>query len=62
MKLVDKMTVILPEPIKHQCIRFVTNYKERNIIPSLAYYTHDGKWKETNNELKVITKGILNVL
>lgn len=62
MKLVDKMTVELSNSIKDQCYNFTTNYKQRNINEPYPIYIHNGEWKETNSELKKITKGIFNIL
>jgi hypothetical protein len=56
------MIVKLSNSIKNQCYNFTMNYIQRNIEESYPIYIHNGEWKETNNELKKITKNIFNVL
>ena len=63
MKPVRQMVPLsLPSAVKRKCNEFVANFIENREIDLPRKLIHDGTWKETENELAIITERILNTL
>src|SRR4051812_27582690 len=52
----------LPPIIQEKCNEFVENFIERGIDSLSQKLVHNGKWKETNEELAEVTSRILSTL
>lgn len=52
----------LPRAVKKKCNEFVTSFTEDREVSILKKLKHDGKWKETEAELAIVTEKILDTL
>ena len=52
----------LPSAVKRKCNEFVATFIENREVDLPRKLTHDGTWKETENELTIVAERILDTL
>jgi hypothetical protein len=52
----------IPEIIKKECDSFVKSFSNESLNEQKQRYLHDNKWKETEETLVEITRGIFDTL